>query len=171
MPMPPAGKPCLISEFSFRGDDAGLPNSRGAGPRVASQTERAQCFERYVTTALRKPTVVGYHWFEHADQPAEGRFDGENSQLRHGDDRRRCLCRADGNDDQGQCRGRADPRRRRAARLARRAWQRRAINHDSAAMRNLRPSPDPLRPRRTAAMVRNTLDGLTLIESMPSCVR
>ena len=23
--------------------------------------------------------MVGYHWFEHADQPAEGRFDGENS--------------------------------------------------------------------------------------------
>jgi len=72
------GKPCLVSEFSFRGDDAGLPNSFGAGPRVASQTERAQCFELYVTTALRKPNVVGYHWFEHADQPAEGRFDGEN---------------------------------------------------------------------------------------------
>jgi hypothetical protein len=73
------GKPCLISEFSFRGDDSGLPNTRGAGPRVASQIERAQCFERYVTAALRKPAVVGYHWFEHADQPAEGRFDGENS--------------------------------------------------------------------------------------------
>ncbi|MDO8399601.1 MAG: agarase [Bradyrhizobium sp.] len=73
------GKPCLISEFSFRGDDAGLPNGNGAGPRVASQTERAQCFERYVTAALRNPSVVGYHWFEHADQPAEGRFDGENS--------------------------------------------------------------------------------------------
>ena len=37
------GKPCLISEFSFRGDDSGLPNSRGAGPRVESQLERAQC--------------------------------------------------------------------------------------------------------------------------------
>ncbi len=74
-----SGMPCLISEFSFRGDDAGLPNGHGAGPRVASQTERAQCFERYVTAALRKPNVVGYHWFEHADQPAEGRFDGENS--------------------------------------------------------------------------------------------
>ncbi len=73
------GKPCLISEFSFRGDDSGLPNTSGAGPRVASQVERAQCFERYVTAALRKPAVVGYHWFEHADQPAEGRFDGENS--------------------------------------------------------------------------------------------
>jgi hypothetical protein len=23
--------------------------------------------------------VVGYRWFEHADQPAEGRFDGGNS--------------------------------------------------------------------------------------------
>ena len=74
-----AGKPCLISEFSFRGDDSGLPNTNGAGPRVASQIERAQCFERYVTAALKKPAVVGYHWFEHADQPAEGRFDGENS--------------------------------------------------------------------------------------------
>ena len=73
------GKPCLISEFSFRGDDSGLPNTSGAGPRVESQVERAQCFERYVTAALRKPAVVGYHWFEHADQPAEGRFDGENS--------------------------------------------------------------------------------------------
>ena len=74
-----SGKPCLISEFSFRGDDSGLPNTRGPGPRVASQIERAQCFERYVTAALKKPAVVGYHWFEHADQPAEGRFDGENS--------------------------------------------------------------------------------------------
>jgi agarase len=74
-----SGKPCLISEFSFRGDDAGLPNTRGAGPRVESQIERARCFERYVTAALKKPAVVGYHWFEHADQPAEGRFDGENS--------------------------------------------------------------------------------------------
>ena len=46
---------------------------------MASQAERARCFERYVIAALKKPAVVGYHWFEHADQPAEGRFDGENS--------------------------------------------------------------------------------------------
>ena len=74
-----SGKPCLISEFSFRGDDAGLPNTLGAGPRVATQVERAQAFEHYVAAALGKPSVVGYHWFEHADQPVEGRFDGENS--------------------------------------------------------------------------------------------
>lgn len=73
------GKPCLIGEFSFRGMDSGLPNTRGAGPLVATQADRAACFRHYVTAAVRKPAVVGYHWFEHADQPAEGRFDGENS--------------------------------------------------------------------------------------------
>jgi hypothetical protein len=73
------GKPCLIGEFSFRGADSGLPNTNGAGPLVATQAERAACFRHYVTAAVRKPALVGYHWFEHADQPAEGRFDGENS--------------------------------------------------------------------------------------------
>jgi len=72
------GKPCLIGEFSFRGADSGLPNTSGGGPVVATQSERAAAFERYVTKALRHPCIVGYHWFEHADQPAEGRFDGEN---------------------------------------------------------------------------------------------
>ncbi|WP_193760322.1 agarase [Bradyrhizobium yuanmingense] len=74
-----AGKPCLITEFSFRGDDAGLPNTKGGGPRVPTQTERARAFEGYVAAALSKPNVVGYHWFEHADEPAQGRFDGEDS--------------------------------------------------------------------------------------------
>ena len=74
-----AGKPCLIGEFSFRGADSGMPNTNGAGPLVATQAERAACFRHYVTAAVRKPALVGYHWFEHADQPTEGRFDGENS--------------------------------------------------------------------------------------------
>ncbi len=72
-------RPSLIGEFSFRGANSGLPNTNGAGPLVANQTERAAAFRRYVTAALQQPNVVGYHWFEHADQPAEGRFDGENS--------------------------------------------------------------------------------------------
>ena len=73
------GKPCLIGEFSFRAEDSGLPNTGGAGPKVATQAERAEAFRRYVTAALRERSIIGYHWFEHADQPAEGRFDGENS--------------------------------------------------------------------------------------------
>ena len=72
-------KPCLIGEFSFRAADSGLPNTIGAGPVVATQAERAACFSHFVTEALRMRNIVGYHWFEHADQPAEGRFDGENS--------------------------------------------------------------------------------------------
>lgn len=75
----PTGKPCLIGEFSFRGTDSGLPNTNGAGPVVATQAERAAAYRRYATKALQHPLIVGYHWFEHADQPAEGRFDGENS--------------------------------------------------------------------------------------------
>jgi len=72
-------KPCLIGEFSFRSADSGLPNTNGAGPLVPTQAERTAAYRRYVTAALCKPTIVGLHWFEHADQPAEGRFDGENS--------------------------------------------------------------------------------------------
>jgi len=73
------GKPLIIGEFSFRSEDSGLPNSRGAGPKVKTQADRAAAFRNYVTAALRNPNVVGYHWFEHCDEPKEGRDDGENS--------------------------------------------------------------------------------------------
>ena len=72
-------KACLIGEFSFRRADFGLPNTNGAGPLVRTQAERAAAYRRYVAAALSQPAIVGLHWFEHADQPAEGRFDGENS--------------------------------------------------------------------------------------------
>ena len=73
------GKPLIIGEFSFRGEDSGLPNTKGAGPRVKTQVDRAAAFENYVRMALSMPNLVVYHWFEHADEPKEGRFDGENS--------------------------------------------------------------------------------------------
>ena len=73
------GKPLIIGEFSFRGKDSGLPNTRGAGPVVETQQDRANAFSRYVTLALGEPNLVGYHWFEHCDEPKEGRFDGEDS--------------------------------------------------------------------------------------------
>ncbi len=73
------GLPLIIGEFTFRADDVGLPNTKGAGPRVANQAERAQAFERYARLLLQQPEVIGYHWFQHNDQPKEGRFDGENS--------------------------------------------------------------------------------------------
>jgi hypothetical protein len=74
-----SGKPLIIGEFSFRSRDSGLPNTRGAGHLVDTQAERAAAFKNFVTLALQNPNLVGYHWFEHCDEPKEGRFDGENS--------------------------------------------------------------------------------------------
>jgi len=76
-----SGRPVLIGEFAFRGRDSGLPNTKGAGPIVATQQDRADDFEKYVKSALSQPNLIGYHWFEHADEPKGGRFDGENSNM------------------------------------------------------------------------------------------
>jgi len=73
------GLPIMVTEFSFKAMDSGLPNTRGAGVPVNTQSDRADFYEEYVKTFLAQPFIVGYHWFQYADQPAEGRFDGENS--------------------------------------------------------------------------------------------
>jgi len=72
-------KPLMITEFAFRAEDAGLPNTQGAGPKVANQSARAKAYKDYVVWLESLPEVVGYHWFEWVDEPREGRFDGENS--------------------------------------------------------------------------------------------
>ncbi|MEM0003405.1 MAG: beta-galactosidase [Thermoproteota archaeon] len=71
--------PVMITEFSFKAMDSGLPNTKGAGVPVKTQSERAKYYEEYVKRILSEPFVVGYHWFEYTDEPAQGRFDGENS--------------------------------------------------------------------------------------------
>jgi len=69
----------MITEFSFKAKDSGLPNTKGAGLPVETQKDRADRFEKYVATLAKMPAWVGYHWFEWCDEPKEGRFDGENS--------------------------------------------------------------------------------------------
>ncbi len=73
------GRPIMLTEFSFKAMDSGLPNTRGAGRPVATQKDRADGFTGYVHGLVDLPFMVGFHWFEHADEPKEGRFDGENS--------------------------------------------------------------------------------------------
>lgn len=73
------GKPILVTEFSFRARDSGLPNTRGAGLTVDTQLERANLTRQFIIDLVRLPFIVGYHWFQYFDQPKEGRFDGENS--------------------------------------------------------------------------------------------
>jgi hypothetical protein len=74
------GLPIMITEFSFRAADSGLPNSfPPIYPTLATQEERADAFEAYVLEAYEKPWIVGHHWFEYVDEPPGGRFDGEDS--------------------------------------------------------------------------------------------
>lgn len=74
-----SGRPVLVSEFSFRSLDSGLPNTIGAGPWVFTQRGRAQAYLSYVARLVSLPEAIGYHWFRWADEPREGRADGENS--------------------------------------------------------------------------------------------
>ncbi len=73
------GRPVLVTEFSFRSLDSGLPNTIGAGPWVFDQRTRGLAYVNYVMNLVSLPEAVGYHWFRWADEPAQGRADGENS--------------------------------------------------------------------------------------------
>jgi len=73
------GAPVMITEFSFKAKDSGLPNTKGAAQPVETQKDRADGFERYVKGLASLPFCLGFHWFQYSDQPKEGRFDGENS--------------------------------------------------------------------------------------------
>ena len=74
------GKPILVAEYGFRAADSGLPNTwPPLFPTYATQTDRMHAYAAYVKRLYRTPWVVGDHWFEYVDEPAGGRFDGENS--------------------------------------------------------------------------------------------
>ena len=80
------GKPTMVTEFSFKAMDSGLPNTVGAGEAVATQQDRAELFGAYAEDLARLPTCVGYFWFKYRDQPKEGQgtrspggWGGENS--------------------------------------------------------------------------------------------
>lgn len=74
------GKPSMVTEFSFKAMDSGLPNTKGAGKPVATQQDRADSFAAVVETLADLPGCVGFQWFQYRDQPREGRRrDGENS--------------------------------------------------------------------------------------------
>jgi len=73
-------RPLLFSEFSYRAQDSGLPNTYPpVFPVLATQSDRADAYESYTRSSFAAPYVVGQHWFEFTDEPSGGRFDGENS--------------------------------------------------------------------------------------------
>jgi hypothetical protein len=69
------GKPVIIGEFHFGTPGRGLAASL---VQVKDQRERGVAYRYYVEQAFAMPGLIGTHWFQWADQPATGRFDGEN---------------------------------------------------------------------------------------------
>jgi hypothetical protein len=67
--------PILIGEFHV-----GVPE-RGLAPglvQAMNQSERGVAYSYYVENAAAHPAIIGTHWYQWIDQPATGRFDGEN---------------------------------------------------------------------------------------------
>ncbi len=69
------GKPVLIGEFHFGTPGRGLAASL---VQVRDAAERGKAYRYYVENAFAMPEMVGTHWFQWADQPSTGRFDGES---------------------------------------------------------------------------------------------
>jgi hypothetical protein len=67
-----ANKPMMITEWSFPALDAGLPCKGGAGMRVDTQAQKAECFRIYQEMLLRLPFMVGSDYFMWVDEPAPG---------------------------------------------------------------------------------------------------
>ena len=64
------GRPLIISEFYAMEK---IPNfeEKGAGWRVEDEASRALFYEHFLTTQLREPYMVGFHWFNFQDDFAD----------------------------------------------------------------------------------------------------
>ena len=76
-------KPFWLTEFGLRADDSGLPNTFGAGFVGKTQQERLNYYSDQIHWLLDRSTdgtayATGWHWFMYLDEPATGRFDGED---------------------------------------------------------------------------------------------
>ncbi|MBN2311529.1 MAG: hypothetical protein JXR94_21305 [Candidatus Hydrogenedentes bacterium] len=67
-----AGRPLMITEWSFPALDSGLPCKHGAGMRVDTQAQRTRCFEYFQTVMFSLPFMVGSDFFMFVDEPALG---------------------------------------------------------------------------------------------------
>lgn len=68
------GLPILFTEWYAKALDVpGLANTRGAGWLVRTQEDRARYYQHFALSALEIPTVVGWHFFKHLDDPPESK--------------------------------------------------------------------------------------------------
>lgn len=71
--------PVMIGEFHFGALDKGLSATGIRG--VMTQKDRGDAYRYYLENAASSNYCVGAHYFQYNDQPALGRFDGENYQI------------------------------------------------------------------------------------------
>lgn len=62
-----SGKPVIITEWYAKGDDAGFPNTTGAGWIVKTQRDRGLYYQHYALGCLEAGNCVGWHWFKYMD--------------------------------------------------------------------------------------------------------
>jgi agarase len=67
-----AGKPVFITEWSFIGEDAGLPCKRGCGHRLPTQRDRADAISLFLDVVNSRPYMIGSAFFMWTDDPAKG---------------------------------------------------------------------------------------------------
>ncbi len=74
------GKPILVSEIylSAAENRSGNRNTQGTFPVVRTQARRADSARNTIESLAPIPYVVGVDWFQYADEPTHGRYDGEN---------------------------------------------------------------------------------------------
>ena len=68
-----AGKPVIVTEWSFTALDSGLPCLHGAGQRFFTQRERAEATSIFARTLYALPCCAGYVFFKWSDQPVCGK--------------------------------------------------------------------------------------------------
>ena len=74
-----SGKPFMITEFYTKGEDSGLPNTRGAGWKVPTQDDRGIHYQNFILGLLRTDSCVGWSWFKYQDNdPTDQSADPSN---------------------------------------------------------------------------------------------
>ena len=79
-----AGKPVIVTEWSFTALDSGLPCTHGAGQRFFTQRERAAAAGVFARTLYALPCCAGYVFFKWSDQPACGRKSEKSENSNYG---------------------------------------------------------------------------------------
>ncbi len=65
-----SGKPALVSEYGFRAVTSGMANQPYVkGGWLPTDADRASAYRLMMSETLRRPGVIGAHWFMYADNP------------------------------------------------------------------------------------------------------